>query len=273
MQPPLQLTVFSDTNNMATATRHRPREHRVQPGISIWKESLFGIDFLLLQSSPVYYGFEVPHGDGSAVIVIPGFMGTDPLTRNMHGWLRRIGYRPYHSNIGLNADCPNLLVRERLKSTVEQATSETGRKVHLIGHSLGGVIAHVLAVQMPDQVASVITLGSPIQGTVVQRDVFHLAERVRLRILKQQGERVQSKCYTPHCRCEFSRSLFRSTPASVAHTAIYTRQDGVVDWHYCLSDDPANNFEVPGTHLGLLFNQSVYRIIGQRLGLPQDSSS
>lgn len=245
--------------------RHRPREHRVHPGLSLWKEAFCGVDFLLLHSSPVYYGFDVPRGDGSGVLVIPGFLESDPLARNMHSWLGRIGYRPYRSGIGVNANCPNLLIRDRLFGTVKRAVAETRGKIHLIGHSLGGLIAHAIAVQHPEKVASVITLGSPVRGIVAQADVFSMAERVRLRILQEHGRRVPSTCFSARCNCAFSRSLNCETPASVAKTAIYTRNDGVVDWRYCTSENPESNFEVTGTHIGLLFNQTAYKIIAHRL--------
>jgi hypothetical protein len=48
-------------------------------------------------------------------------------------------------------------------------------------------------------------------------------------------------------------------------TAIYTKTDGIVDWHYCITGDPELDFEVPGTHIGLAFNPSVYDIIANRL--------
>ena len=48
-------------------------------------------------------------------------------------------------------------------------------------------------------------------------------------------------------------------------TAIYTRNDGVVDWRYCVTGNSDNDFEVPGTHIGLAFNSSVYTIIANRL--------
>lgn len=251
--------------DVIVALRHRPREHRPHPGISIWKETLCGVEFLLLHSSPVYYGFEVPHGDGAGVVVIPGFLESDPLARNLHSWLRRIGYRPYRSGIGINEQCPNLLVKERLMETVSSAVTETRGRVHLIGHSLGGVLAHALAVQMPDEIASIIALGSPLRGTVVQPDVFKIAENVRKRILEEDGHRVRPTCFTGECRCEFGRSLGRKPAPSVMQTAIYTCNDGVVDWRYCMNENPEDNFEVPGTHVGLLFNQSVYRIIAHRL--------
>jgi hypothetical protein len=52
-------------------------------------------------------------------------------------------------------------------------------------------------------------------------------------------------------------------------TAVYTRDDGVVDWRYCRTNDPEVDFEVPGTHLGLAFNPSVYSIIAERLAVAQ----
>jgi triacylglycerol lipase len=260
------LKCSSSAKECAIGTRpYQALEHRADPGISIWKEALCGIDYFLLYSSPVYYGFDVPLGDGSAVVVIPGFLQSDSLVRGMHSWLRRIGYRPYLSGIGLNSQCPNLLIEDLLMDTISKAVADTRRRIHLIGHSLGGIIAHSVAVRRPDDIASIITLGSPIRGTVVQRDVFSMAEGVRKRILKEHGHRVSPNCYTSHCNCEFSKSLRRRPPASVIQTAIYTCNDGIVDWRYCLSDDPQNNFEVPGTHLGLLFNQSVYKIISKRL--------
>ena len=60
-------------------------------------------------------------------------------------------------------------------------------------------------------------------------------------------------------------SLKQPMPASVAETAVYTESDGVVDWRYCRTDRPDADFSVPGTHVGLAFNASVYAIIAERL--------
>jgi len=103
---------------------------------------------------PVYYGFGVPRGDDSGVVIIPGFLGTDLYLTELHGWLGRIGYRPYFSGIGINADCPNLLIQRHVSETIERALDETGRKIHLIGHSLGGVIARSIAGARPKDVGS-----------------------------------------------------------------------------------------------------------------------
>ena len=241
------------------------REDEQAAPISMWQEALFGVEILLLRATPGYYGLGVPRGDGSAVVVIPGFLGTDLYLMEMYAWLRRIGYSSYFSGIGLNAECPNLLIQRRLNETIDRARAETGRKIHLVGHSLGGIIARAAASQRPNDVASVITLGSPFRGTVVHSRVLRAAEIVRKQILHNHGPGVLPDCYTGRCTCNFLDSLRRDLPSSVAETAIYTRTDGVVDWQYCITDDPAVDREVPGTHIGLAFNPAAYDIIAERL--------
>src|SRR3990172_3319433 len=118
---------------------------RLEPAsVPLWRETLFGIDWLLLRLSPVYYGVGVPRCDGAAVVLIPGFLGSDNFLVEMYHLLRRIGYRPYYSRIGRNAECPDVLL-DRFFQTMDQAYDETGRKLHLIGHSLGGLIARSAA--------------------------------------------------------------------------------------------------------------------------------
>lgn len=248
----------------AQAREHTPQAH---PSIdfSPWTEALFAAEILLLHATPTYYGFGVPQGDDSGVVIIPGFLGTDLYLMELHGWLGRIGYRPYSSGIGINADCPNLLIKRHLNETIERARAETGRKIHLIGHSLGGVIARSVAGQRPRDVASVITLAAPIRGTVTSRTVLHAAEAVRLRILQEHGPGVLPECYTGRCTCNFVDSLKRDIPDSMLQTAIYTRNDGIVNWRYCMTMDPEADFEVPGTHIGMAFNASAYTIIAERL--------
>lgn len=243
----------------------RVREHAAEADISIWKEALFGAELLLLHASPVYYGLGVPHGDGSAVVVIPGFLGTDLYVSHLHSWLERIGYRSYLSGIGLNAECPNLLIRYRLADTIDKAVKESGRPIHLIGHSLGGIIARSVAAQRPKDVASVISLGSPIRGTVMHPSVLNAAKIIRSQILNEHGQGVLPDCYTPRCTCNFLSSLRCTMPAGIAETAIYTCDDGIVDWRYCKTGDRDSDFEVPGTHVGLVFNPAVYAIIAERL--------
>ena len=67
----------------------------LEADISPWTEALFAAEILILHATPIYYGFGVPRGDGSAVIIIPGFLGTDLYLMELHAWLGRIGYRPY----------------------------------------------------------------------------------------------------------------------------------------------------------------------------------
>ena len=237
----------------------------------LWREAFVGLDWLALRSSPVYYGIGVPRGDGSAVIVIPGFMGTDGYLQEIYYWLRRIGYRPYMSRIGWNAECVNTLV-DRLSETITKAQTETGRKVHLIGHSLGGVIARSATAQRPDRIASVITLGSPFRGIRSHPLVLAAGERVRERIRRQKGQ-TEPDCYTGYCECDAVSALKAGLQESILQSAIYTRTDGVVDWRVCMNDDPATNFEVSGTHVGLVFNASVYGLIAKRLHATQSKQA
>lgn len=240
-----------------------------EASVTRWHESLVGIDLLLLHTSPVFYGASVPHGDGSAVIMIPGFMHSDIYLVVMYAWLSRIGYCPYYSGIDLNAECPDLLIKSQLCELLNSAMKETGGKVHLIGHSLGGIIARSLASQRPRQVASVITLGSPFRGALLHPDILRETEVVRRFIQQQHGVNVPPECYTEHCKCAFVKALGRGIPKSMAQTSIYTRDDGVLDWRACKTGRREVDVEVHGTHAGLAFNPEVYSIIAERLAKPR----
>jgi len=233
--------------------------------VPIWSEGLFAVEFVLLHAAPVYYGLGTPHGDGSGVVLIPAFLCPDHYLFPLHRWLGRIGYQAFFSGISFNAECPNLLIKRCLNETIEKALAKTGRRIHLIGHSLGGIIARSIAGQRPQDIASVITLGAPFRGTAAHSSILRAAGMVRRSILKKHGGAVLPDCYTGHCTCDFVDSLQRSLPPSVVETAVYTRDDGVVDWRYCKTDNREADFPVSGTHVGLAFNPSVYTIIANRL--------
>lgn len=232
----------------------------------IYRELLSGVDWLALHYSPVYYGFGVPRGNGSAVVLVPGFLATDAYLTEMRCWLSRMGYRPYLSNIGRNADCLNTLII-KLKGTVEKAYRETGGKVHLIGHSLGGVLSRALAAGSPELVASVITLGSPFRGISSHPIVLQASNvvRQRLQFEKKKEEPPRPHCMTGWCTCEAGQALRSRIPTHIMQTAVYTKSDGIVDWRVCVTDRADDNFEVIGTHVALVFNPFVYRVVGYRL--------
>ena len=242
----------------------RTQEYQ-EANVPILGEILFAAELVLLHAAPLYYGVGIPHGDGSAVILLPAFLCPDAYLAPLHHWLARIGYKPFFSGIGFNTECPNLLIKQQLNATIEKALAKSGRKVHLIGHSLGGIIARAIAAQRPSDVASVITLGAPFRGTVAHPSILQAAEIVRRRIHAKHGGGVLPDCYTGHCTCAFLNSLRHTMPASVAETAVYSKGDGVVDWRYCKTDRPESDFSVSGTHVGLVFNPSVYGIVAERL--------
>ena len=242
----------------------RPDEREIEQINPEWHESLFAVELALLHAAPVYYGIGTPKGDGSAVVLFPGFLHGEAYLLILYAWLKRIGYRPYFSQIGFNASCPNVLIRDIVIPVISTAARETAGAVHLIGHSLGGVIARSVAVQRRD-IASVITLGSPLQQTSVRSRIFDDAETVRKYLISQHPEKVQPQCLTAECPCPFMKSVHRRLPRRVQLTAIFTRDDGLIEWTSCRSGNPKVDVEVSGTHRGLAFNPAVYKVIAERL--------
>ena len=204
-----------------------------------------------LLTSPVWRGIGVPRGDGSPVITIPGFMNSDGYLVWLNSWLRRMNYRSYVSGIVINTDPESHI--EEVAEKAKRVYEREGRKVHLIGHSLGGVIARGVGHEYPEYIESVTALGSPIDGNfeeAVDPFVFALGEAV-IPLLRNPEELAIRK-----------EQLSQPLPRGVKSTYIYTKSDGVIDWHACVDPDPqATNIEVPGTHFGLAWNSIVYKHI------------
>ena len=253
----------SEVRNLSTRTAPTSIDFE-SASVPIWREALVGLDWVALRTSRVYRGLDIPHGDGAPVILIPGFLGADPYLAEMHGWLKRIGYRPYMSGIGQNADCPNVLA-QRLYVTIDRAYRDTARKVDLVGHSLGGIIARVAAVRYPRRVAKVISLGSPVNAVRTHPIVITAARFIRGRVQWRRRTGVESECYTGRCQCSFLDHVRQDIPPSVTHASIYTKSDGIVDWRTCLQPNGDPNIEVRGTHIGLAFNPEVFRHLADLL--------
>ncbi len=102
-------------------------------------------------------------GDGQTVIILPGFMTSDTRTRMLRRVLRKAGYRAHGWALGRNLPIkPDIL--DRLDVRVSALATRNGDRATLVGWSLGGIVARAYALQSPDRVAGVITLGSPFSG-------------------------------------------------------------------------------------------------------------
>lgn len=220
---------------------------------SLALEQRAGIELAELLASPVYYGLGVPRGNGRSVLLVPGFMGSDGYLSVLSGWLRRVGYRPAQSGITLNAGSLTRLLRQ-VERRCEELAGRSGR-ITVIGHSLGGIFARVMAVQRPDLVEDVVALGSPLVGN--PRDAAHPMVRALGEILILDDPRREAEALS---------QLAAPLSAEVKLTSIYSREDAIVDYRSCLDNDPrASCFEVRGTHVGLAWNASVYRLLGRAL--------
>src|SRR5712672_627724 len=100
-----------------------------------------------------------PKGDGHPVLALPGFLASDLSMAPMRRYLKELGYDAHAWNLGRNLGGV-ASKRAALRDLVSQIHDTSGRKVSIVGWSLGGIYARDLALQLPDMVRSVITLGS-----------------------------------------------------------------------------------------------------------------
>lgn len=190
-------------------------------------------------------------GDGHAVMIIPGFMGSDSSTKVLRNFLEDRGYTIYDWGLGRNVGrIEDLLV---LVERVEAIYKQTGQPVSLIGWSLGGIYARQLAKQKPQLIRQVITLGSPFRNLTKPNNLEWFYSLITL------GKTSKD---THHALLnDFPR------PAPVPTTAIYTKEDGIVHWDTCLEDedDLHQNIQVRGSHCGLGVNPTVFSVVADRL--------
>jgi pimeloyl-ACP methyl ester carboxylesterase len=99
-----------------------------------------------------------PRGDGHPVLVLPGFLASDVSPRPLRAFLRERGFTAHGWGLGRNRG-PDGGVLGVLRRKLDELSD--GRRVSLVGWSLGGVFARELAKAAPERVRAVITLASP----------------------------------------------------------------------------------------------------------------
>lgn len=230
--------------------------------LPLWREVFWPAEWFALRSSSIYAGIGVPLGHSESVVLVPGFLASDLSLEELHGWLDRIGYRVHSSGLGRNDDCPDVLLAKLLES-VEATTLEIGRRVVLIGHSMGGTLARAAAVRRPDLISHVICLGSPVAGSQVNELVLGLAQVIGdARPVPANRPRTHGNHFHGGtCMCELADTLDKAIPADVSLASIFSKTDGVVDWRTSQQPPPAANIEVKATHLGLVVNAEAYRAL------------
>jgi pimeloyl-ACP methyl ester carboxylesterase len=192
-----------------------------------------------------------PRGDGHPVLTLPGFLASDISMAPMRRYLREIGYDTYAWKMGRNIGGVSRM-RMALRDRLAEIHAATGRKVSIVGWSLGGVYARDLALQAPHMVRFVVTLGSPFANDVRATNATRLYEAL-------SGETVEENS-------ELRIAIAGDLPVPTA--SIYSRADGIVNWRTCLlrPSDTAENIEVHlASHVGLGVNAAALWAVADRL--------
>jgi pimeloyl-ACP methyl ester carboxylesterase len=217
---------------------------------------------------PIAYGRGVPRGDGRPVIVLPGFLASDDSLVLLRRWLRIVGYQPYTAGFVLNVDCADRAV-QRVERLCEELGASEGRRVAIIGHSLGGHLARATAARRPDLVSHAISMGADLQ------DLFGISSPTLAAVgIVRRGLHITQRsrhpdCLRRSCGCGFFRDLGAEFPVEeVRLTSIYSKGDGVVYWERSIVAE-AECVEVTGSHVGLMANRKAYRAIAEALSLPE----
>jgi pimeloyl-ACP methyl ester carboxylesterase len=188
------------------------------------------------------------------VLLLPGLHAGDTSMWPLRSFLRRLGWDARGWGLGINGgDAPGLL--PRVIERAESIAAAHGRRLRLVGWSMGGFLAREVARDRPDLVAHVTTLGTPVVGGPRYTALAGLFLRRGYDL-----DAVEAECEARARR-----------PIAAPITAIYSRRDGVVAWQACVDriSHRVEHVEVDSTHAGLGFDLRVWRIVADRLARPR----
>lgn len=194
---------------------------------------------------------QAPKGDGRPVLILPGLVNSDRSNFVMRGFLQRLGYRAYRWELGRNygtrAVGPEA---ELLIARVQAIYDETGEKVTLIGVSLGGIMARIVAQKRADLVREVITVSSPFAGPATATNVWRAYEFL-------SGERIGDAAVQ-------ARAAEAAAPLPVPATAIWSRSDGFVNGLIC-RDESCRSIEIRSSHIGVQLRPATLLAVAEVL--------
>lgn len=196
----------------------------------------------------------LPAGDGHPVLLLPAFLHGESSIRPMQGLLQQLGYAAAGWGCGINLG-PTTQVMEQLARRIRSVHLRSGRRVSLVGHSMGGIFAREFAKRQPDDVRAVVTICSPFRPPLST----HVEPLFRLTAFM----------HAPDVADLWPRL---GDPPPVPTLAIYSREDGIVDWRCCTEADPDDDHrtaEIRGCHSTAASNAEVIRLIAGFLAEPE----
>lgn len=131
------------------------------PPLGLWLSEALEIPGLL--ASPLLEPVEMERGNGQPVMVLPGYLTGDISSLRLRRSLIAANWRAYGWGLGQNLGA-RIDILDRLGERIDSIARRNGQPVTLVGWSLGGVFAREVAKVIPENVALVVTLGSPFSG-------------------------------------------------------------------------------------------------------------
>jgi len=211
-----------------------------------------------------------PDIDDTLVIVVPGFGSSDRYTLPLRRYLKSQGYAAEGWGLGTNLAGTDLAhtqedlserwdfsqrddykgeagvayLIDRFYERVVKRHAATGRKISLVGWSLGGYIAREVARDLPEVVERVVTMGSPTVGgpKYTAAAAFFDKRGMDLDWIEEEISRRETRVI--------------SQPI----TAIISKTDAIVDWNAAIDQySPCvEHIEVDAAHLGMGFNPEIW---------------
>ena len=200
--------------------------------------------------SLVQPGLPVARGDGRPVLVYPGYLANDLSTVRLRRSLNASNYTAYGWRLGQNWGARADLL-ERLTARLDAvAADHLGRRISLIGWSLGGIYAREVAKLRPHLIDRVITLGTPFSGDPHANNAWWLYEFLN-----------DHKVDHPPLQ------IVQSAKPPMPTIAVWSANDGVVAPASArgLPGESDRQVEVTARHLGLACDPAAIRAIGELL--------
>ena len=199
------------------------------------------------------------NGNGELVVLIPGFGTGDVLTSLLRNYLKSKNFNVYGWDCGINWKYSEE-IEEKFIHKLNELTEKHQQKVTLVGYSLGGVTARIIANRIPNKIKQVIIVGTPIQKINGQNNLEFIYP------LLMMGEKIED--FNPVWVKEIATVL------PMPSTSIYSKKDGIVPWQNCMdweTGPTTENVEIFSSHLAMFTTPCTWYIIVDRLLQAEDN--